>query len=264
MKLYSVLLLATAALIATPASARNIKPSTRLASKTITVGSFDELEAGHAHVIVTIGPATGKAKITAPQNLINELEVETSGGDLHIKYPSELKIKGNTRTTVEITAPSLKEIKSKLSAKVEVRGDLATTGDLDLKASTSGTILLGNASTKGNCELKASTSGTISAQDLKAANEAELSATTSGNVKIGILNSKTVDADASTNGGILVKDGSTKTAEFKASTNGSIKASGLRADSGSAKASTSGLIECNVADMQNLKKSTGGSISNNR
>ena len=130
MKLYTFLLLA-AAMVAPTASARKIIPSNKLVTKTVSVSSFDELDAGWAHVIVNIGPATGKAKITAPDNLIDELILDNSGSELTIKYPRDINIKGDFRTTVELTVPSLKEIDARLSSKVEVRGNLETAGDLD-------------------------------------------------------------------------------------------------------------------------------------
>lgn len=184
MKLYTFLLLA-AAMVAPTASARNITPSNKLVTKTVSVSSFDELDAGWAHVIVNIGPATGNAKITAPDNLIDELILDNSGSELTIKYPRNINIKGDFRTTVELTVPSLKEIDARLSSKVEVRGNLETAGDLDLTARTSATILLGKASAGEECELDATTSSKISVQELKAGAKTDIKTTTSASVKIG-------------------------------------------------------------------------------
>ena len=262
MKLYTFLLLA-AAMVAPTASARNITPSNKLVTKTVSVSSFDELDAGWAHVIVNIGPATGNAKITAPDNLIDELILDNSGSELTIKYPRNINIKGDFRTTVELTVPSLKEIDARLSSKVEVRGNLETAGDLDLTARTSATILLGKASAGEECELDATTSSKISVQELKAGAKTDIKTTTSASVKIGKLTCGVVEATATTSSHSLVKDGTAQYGEFKATTSGSIDAAGLRINSGKADPTTSGSIKSKIQDLVSMTKSTGGSISNN-
>lgn len=124
MKILPAILIAAVASL--PACARGITPSSNIVTKTVAIGNFDEIEVSRADLIVHIGTPTGTAKISAPDNLINELHVGTKGDELNIRFPNNFNIKGNPRTTVEITVGSLKEIDAALSSKVEVRGVLST------------------------------------------------------------------------------------------------------------------------------------------
>ena len=261
MKILSALLIAAVAYL--PACARTVTPSSNIVTKTVSVGSFDEIDVSRVNLIVHVGHPTGSAKISAPDNLIEELKVSSHGGELDIHFPKNFNIKGNAKTTVEITFNTLKEIDASLSSKVEVRGALATTGDLDLAASTSAVILLGKA-TAGSCDMDASTSGSISIQQLTAGSKADVEVSTSGAVKIKTVQCGRFSADASTSGSVSVKGGRAENAEFEANTSGSINTAAMTADKGKAEASTGGYIKCNIAHPSNISTSTGGSINNNK
>lgn len=260
MKFLSTLLIAAVATI--PTLARTVTPSSTMTSKTVSVGSFNEIDVSRVKLIVFIGTCNGTVKVNAPDNLINELKIKNSGGELKINFPDNFNIKGNPRTTVEVTVGTLKEIDAALSANVEVRGNLSTNGNLDLSASTSARILIGKANA-ASCDIEGSTSGVISIQELKTSGKTDIENSTSSSTKIAYLQCKNLDAEVHTSGSIVIKAGKAQFAEFEASTSGSIKAADMSVDSGIAEAGTSGSIKCNIANATRISTSTGGNVTNN-
>lgn len=257
--LYSLAILAMATLPA--CASQTLKPSSNIVTKTVSISSFDEIDVSRANVIVRIGTPDGTAKISAPDNIIDKLNIECRKGELTIGYPSKYNINGNVRTTVEVTAASLSELDASLSSKVEVRGVIDTTDKLDLQAGTSATILLGKVSA-AKCDIESTTSGTVSIQQLTTSGKTEISVTTSADAKIGNLSCRMLEATATTSGDIELKGGKTDRAEYTANTSGSINASALTATTGEAFANTSGSIRCNIKNPTGLTSNTGGSIKN--
>lgn len=257
--LYALTILAVATLPA--CASKTLRPSSNIVTKTVSISSFDEIDVSRANVIVRIGTPDGTAKISAPDNIIDKLNVECRKGELTIGYPSKYNINGNVRTTVEVTAASLSEIDASLSSKVEVRGVIESTDKLDLQAGTSATILLGKVSA-AQCDIEASTSGTVSIQQLTTSGKTEITVTTSAKAKIGDLTCRKLEATSTTSGDVEVKGGNASVAEYTATTSGSIDASALTASTGEATANTSGSIRCNIKNPTGISSNTGGSVKN--
>ena len=264
MKIASKLIVAVAALAMLPvvkACASSIVPSSNLITKTVSVGNFDEIDAAQVKVIVRVGNPTGTAKITAPDNIIEKLKISNSGNELKIGFQKNFNIKGSSKTTVEITVPTLKEIEANLSAKIEIRGQLNTSGKLELCAGTSGTILMGKA-TASSVDMEVGTSGTISIQQLSATGTAECEASTSGAIKINKLACSKIKAEANTSGAVSVSGGHADEADLEANTSGAINVSPMNIETGKAEANTGGSVKCNIRDISKIITNTGGRIRN--
>lgn len=260
MKILSAIIIAAVA--AMPACARTVTPSSNIVSKTVSVGSFDEIDVSRVNLVVHIGNPTGSAKISAPDNLIEELQVKTSDGELDIRFPKNFNFKGDSKTTVEVTVGSLKEIDASLSSKVEIRGALVVSEDIDLSASTSARILLGKVSAS-DCDIEASTSGSVSVQQLKVSGKADVHVSTSASAKIGLLQGGQFKAEANTSGSVTVNGGSADKVDFKANTSGTVNAVAMKAETGKAEANTGSQVKCNIACPTSISSNTGGRVKNN-
>lgn len=260
MKILSAIIIAAVA--AMPASARTVTPSSNIVSKTVAVGSFDEIDVSRVNLIVHIGNATGSAKVSGPDNIIEELQVNTRGGELEIGFPKNFNVKGDTQTTVEITVSTLKEIDASLSSKVEIRGALVASDDLDLCASTSARILVGKASAT-DCDIEVSTSGTVSIQQLTVNGKTDIGVCTSASAKIASLQSKQLKAEANTSGSVTVSGGRVEKGDFEANTSGSVNVAGVSVETGKADANTGGQVKCYITRPTSISSNTGGRVKNN-
>ena len=242
-------------------SNQTVTPSRNIVTRSVNIGTaIDEIEVSRVKLIVNIGQPDGMAKVSAPDNLIDQLKFDTDGDELKIRFPS-INIKGDARTTVELTVADISEIDASLSAAVTVNGNVRANGKLELSASTSATVSAGTVSA-ATCDIEASTSGCVTVQNLTVNGKTEIEASTSGSAKIGNLTSGSAEAEANTSGTIAANVVSARSAELEANTSGSIDFKGAAVPTGSAKASTSGSIRCKIASPTSLRSSTGGSVSN--
>ncbi len=243
-------------------SNQTVTPSRNIVTRNVNIGTaIDEIEVSRVKLIVNIGQPDGTAKVSAPDNLIDQLKFDTDGDELKIRFPSNLNIKGDAHTTVELTVADISEIDAALSAAVTVNGNVRANGKLELSASTSATVSAGIVRA-ATCDIEASTSGCVTVQNLTVNGKTEIEASTSGSAKIGNLTSGSAEAEANTSGTIAANVVSARSAELEANTSGSIDFKGAAVPTGSAKASTSGSIRCKITSPTSLRSSTGGSVSN--
>lgn len=257
-----ILSLSLCALLCTPACARHITPSSNTASRTENIGSFSSIEASRVKVIYTVGEATGRAEISAPENLMQYVIVRVNDGKLKVKLDNDVELRNfnSDRITITVSGPAVEEIDAKLSATVEVNGKLDVR-EFSAETSTSGSIVLGDVKTRRDCTFESSTSGSVSARNVQCGDKAEFDASTSGTVSVTNLTAQTIEAEASTSGTVSINGGSANSADYEAQTSGTISAAALTAARGKASASTSGTVDCRITNAT-IHNSTGGQVTN--
>ncbi|MCM1068031.1 MAG: DUF2807 domain-containing protein [Muribaculaceae bacterium] len=211
-------------------------------SRTITVGNFDEIDAHIVDVEVSVGAATGTARLEAPEDLMKRIEVSCKHGVLKVRIPEVSNTKGiKGKAKLYVSAPFVEEVDACVGSKVSFDKEFTVTGDVELDASTGASIYMPGITTDGKCELSTSTAG---------------------NIHIVKLTAGKLECDASTGSGIKVDGGTAASASLEASTGAGINCPGLVAQRGKAEASTGSGIICNFATAVKLEQSTGGSITN--
>ncbi len=241
----------------------SVTPSNKLSTREISVASFHEINADFAKVEVTVGPATGKATLIAPDNIIDDVKVSVSNGKLKITLKKESNIKHRKALdiTLRVSAPYIDEVEAAVSARVEFSGAMTVPGKASYEADTSASILFKNLTVQGACEMDADTSGSIRAASLTVAGTTDLDADTSGSISIDTLSTTTLKAHADTSASVKVNAGKAESGVFKADTSGSVDVAGVQVDSASASADTAGSIKCNVKNLTS-RHDTGGSVKN--
>lgn len=269
--------------IASQLSQKEITASATLVNKEISIRTFNKIDVSLGNVNVTVGQPTGSLKISAPDNLMQYIEISSQGSTLKICRKDNVNIHfahHSKPVTITVSTPLLTEIDASLSAHVNVTGqnsadeiDLdATTSasitfenivseSLDAEASTSGSIKIANAMINGNADIEVSTSGSVTIENANISGKTDIESSTSGNTKIAMLKTDRLKADASTSSSVKAA-GTARKVNLTGSTSGSISCGDLKAETGDASASTGGHVSCNIKSPGEISSSLGGSVKN--
>lgn len=264
---------------------KEITLSSNAITKEINVRAFKKLNVSLGNVTVVAGEPTDILTVSAPDNVMEYIEIKSSGSTLSIGRKDNINIrysKNSKPINITVSASMLSAIDVSLSSTVTVQGkvmgedidmDAATSGtitigeievkDLDATVSTSGSIKIADANIQGKADITTSTSGSVKIENANVTAKAELESSTSGSVNIGMLKTNKLTADASTSGSIKISGGTAQYADLEASTSGSISCSKLSAATGEASASTGGSISCDIKSVE-ITKSLGGSVKNHK
>lgn len=256
-------LLAVTVLSLCSAAARSgrITPSSKIITKTVSVGNFNEIDASMVNVVYNVGRATGKVSVSAPDNVMPYVTVVTDGDELECKIRSGVQFKGKPNVTVTVTAPAVRSFSAELSSAIKVNGAVSVS-TLGVDAETSASIRFQNdVNVTGKAEIDAETSASVVFGNLKA-DRAEIDSETSASVKVESINTAFLSADAETSGSISVKGGKVTTGKYSADTSGSVRIEALTRNA-DCSADTAGSVKC---DAESMTKSTdtGGSVRNLR
>jgi hypothetical protein len=150
-------------------------------------GTFNEIHThGSFNLEVTDG-ASNSVTVEAQQNLQQYIEVENTGGELHIRNKKGYNIQPDREIIIYVTAPSLKGIYLSGSGNIKSTNQLNGSDKFDIKSSGSGNITIdietadlktsiagsGNITLKGktsDLDGKIAGSGNIRAKDLQSSN----------------------------------------------------------------------------------------------
>lgn len=220
-------LLAVALTIAVIWSAQSQNLETR------SLSSFSKISVHQGITAILTKGNAETAKVETSGVDVSEVLTEVSGGALRIA------MKGNNyrnqNVTVYVTFKSLNDLKATSSGSIEVKDFFAVSGDLDVSASSSGSVML-----------KAS------------AEEADLDVSSSGNIQIE-LKAKSIEAGLSSSGDIEIS-GSCDELEVDASSAGDFDGYDLEAKNADLEASSGSTIEVTVLESLDAEASSGASI----
>ncbi len=203
--------------------------------RTVT-GDFDEIEVSQAIDAEVIKSDVEKVVISAPENIIDEVLVDNSSGELHIHYKPGIRVMNSHNVSAKIYSRDFSKLNANSAAKItikdkfvqdkmkiEVSSSAAVSGDLeandfdisidssgsfdgkiwavdlDLDASSAASIDLSGKSK--NAELNASSGSSISAKDLIVQN---LKAESSSGASIDVTASSSIQGEASSGGSLNV------------------------------------------------------------
>lgn len=258
---------------------KTITASKKYETKNITASEFNAISTSSSvNVIYTQATGEPSVEIYAPDNVIDYITVEVKGKTLVVGMTKNIRIKGQHKKEIHVSAPAVDNLKASSSGDIILKNGLTATGKISMKASSSGdikgndsiscTTLTLSASSSGNIELKNISCTDLSAQasssgDIYLSGKCEnatYKVSSSGDIKAKNLKAVNVKAETSSSGDIDLS-GECENATYKASSSGDIKAKNLKAVNVKAETNSSGDISCHVSDKLIGKASSGGEIS---
>lgn len=209
--------------------------------KNIAIADFDEIETAIVSIELVDGMAADEARLEAPEDMIDRIEVRVDDGTLKVGFKNKLKSNSNVNGSPRLIVASrpIKSIEASTAAVVKA-AILPTVDELEIEASTAATVAIDSVSAK-KLEFDAQTAATISVANISASR---------------------LKGEASTGATLKIKSGTTGFAEFTGSTGASLLAKGVKANSGKASASTGASVRCSIKNAT-VSSNTGGSVSNN-
>lgn len=236
---------------------KTITPSDYMMTQEMIIGDFDEIETSRVNIEYTVG-TPGKAILTAPDNVINDVVVKTVDGELKVYIDNKSDYKGNTKATLTVSSSRLKDIDATLSSNVNINSPIVINDEFDVYAATSANVRIDSVSC-GDAKLVSKTSASIQIASLNCYREASMKTSTSADLGVVVLTSAEIEAESSTSSSITVTSGKTGLIDLDATTSSDIK---MFADytGGKADASTSGNIILATDKLTNRATSTHGRI----
>ena len=198
-------------------------------------GDFDEIEVSQAIVAEIIKSDVEKVVISAPENIIDEILVDISGGKLHIHYRKGIRVMNNHNVSAKIYAKDFSKIEANSAAGITVK-DKFVQDKMNIDVSSAGAVT-------GNLE----------------ANDFEISAGSSSGFT-GKIWAVDLDIEASS-GASIDLSGKAKKAEVSSSSGSSISAKDFVADNLRVDASSGASIDISAASSISAEASSGGSVS---
>lgn len=205
---------------------------------------------------------SGERKITVSTNLQDDLllEINVDGeGKMNIGYKDKVMMVDKTvKTIVTISGYDVRDFEATSGANIDIEGRYTLRGELDLDASSGGTINLSSGQVD-YIEAVASSSADIILGQVTV-NKIEMDASSGADIRVQNLVAESVSAIASSGADILLA-GKTKRVDFNASSGADIKANALSAVEGSVEATSGADVKCRVRKLTQTSDS-GGDIVN--
>lgn len=198
-------------------------------------GDFDEIEVSQAIKAEIIKSDVEKVVISAPENIIDEILVDISGGKLYIHYRKGIRVMNNHNISAKIYAKDFSKIEANSAAGITVK-DKFVQDKMSIDVSSAGAVT-------GNLE----------------ANDFEISAGSSSGFT-GKIWAVDLDIDASS-GASIDLSGKAKKAEVSSSSGSSISAKDFVADNLKVDASSGASIDISASSSIYAEASSGGSVS---
>jgi len=197
-------------------------------------GDFNEIEVSQAIEAEIIKSDVERVVISAPANIIDEVLVDNSGGELHIHYKTGVRVMNTNNVKAKIYAKDFKKLEANSAGIIIVR-DQFTQEKTDVEISSAAHI-----------------SGKLEANDLDI--DAGSSATFKGQIWAVNLN-----IEASSAADVTIS-GKTKNANLTSSSGSGISAKDVVAENVKAEASSGASVEIGVSSKFEGHASSGGSV----
>lgn len=196
--------------------------------------SFDEIKVSQSISAEIVKSNEEKVVVTAPDDIIDEILVESVNGKLVVKFKPNLNISAKN-VAVKIFAKDFSRIEANSSADLKIK-DHFVQDKTDIKVSSSGSIS-GNLEAN-NMSIDVSSSGTFSGQIWAVDLTSEVSSSGDANLS-----------------------GKTKNAKFDVSSSGTINAQKVIAENAIINASSSGDASLSVSNQLMASASSSGDIN---
>lgn len=209
-------------------------------TKTIAISDFDEIETSIVSIELVDGMASGEARLEAPQEMMDKIEVRVDDGTLKVGFKNKVNSnsKKNGAPRLFVACRPIKSIEASTAAVVKAT-TLPTVDELEIEASTAATVAIDSINAR-KIELEAETAATLSIANVTAVR---------------------LKGEASTGATLKIKSGKASFAEFSGSTGASLLAKGVKANAGKASASTGATVRTSIKNAT-VSSDTGGCLNN--
>ena len=120
---------------------KTITASKKYETKNITTSEFNAISTSSSvNVIYTQATGEPSVEIYAPDNVIDYISVEVKGKTLVVGMTKNIRIKGQHKKEVHVSAPAVDNLKASSSGDIILKNGLTATGKIGMKASSSGDI----------------------------------------------------------------------------------------------------------------------------
>lgn len=163
-------------------SPKRVRPAGDITQKTQQVASFESITVSSGIQLVLTQGEQQDIVIEAYENLHELMVVSVKKGVLHLGFDDGVSINGDHKTTVRLSAPTIKRIAGSGGARIEIKdgleadtftfaisGGCEIVGDIscrDLTLSVSGGGRMTLSGSADNCTLNASGGGSVKAEQL--------------------------------------------------------------------------------------------------
>lgn len=199
--------------------------------------AFDQIQVSTGIDAEVIKSDVEKVIIFAPDNIIDDVEVQNAGGKLHIRMKPGLRLN--------------------LSGNLNVKAKIFAKDFNSIKATSSGSITVNDKFIQEKMAVSVSSSGSING-DFEA-NDFSVAASSSGDYS-GKIWAISLNAEVSSSGEIDLK-GKAKHAVMQVSSSGEINASELVAETATLQASSSGSVDLAVSRQLMASASSSGDVT---
>ena len=272
-----LLLLTIVAGVVCTSCGRVVRPSDNVVSHNFTLADFDEIDAAVVNVQYSVG-TPGSATLTAPDNIIDLIEVRVDKGELEVALKDNVRISGRVDATLTVSSTSLREVDCAAGAVVTVGTPIMLNSDFDANVSSGAKLHIASLSCKGidvevssaaevvidSCfgakfEGEAAAAGNMAVRNLSIEGAISLETSSAGKIDIDSAVCRRLAIEASSVGYAIVSRGDVGTVSIEASSASSVKV-GATFDGGSAEASSGASVHVDTAKLTRTESSSGGSI----
>lgn len=255
----STLICGAALMISVSASGKTITASKNYVTKPVKTEQFSAIATtSSVNVKYSQSPVT-KIEIYAPDNIIDYVDVRVSGNTLTVGYKSGSKIyiRGNNKTEVRVSAPSVTQFNTQSSGDIDIVTTLNAKGEVILRTGSSGDIEAGDIICN-TLNAKTGSSGDIEVASVKCV-AIDAMTGSSGDIELKNVSAKTVNASTASSGDIKIS-GTCDVAELTTKSSGDIEARNLKAVNVKASTLSSGDISCYATGNRDIRKNSLGDI----
>lgn len=241
-----------------------IKPSKELTTKVYSItDKYDEIEVNRGvKVVYQVVAGTPSAEVTAPDNLIDHVEVSVRKGTLVITIEEGVQISGSLNTTVTVSGPAIKEYSVSSAGQIFVESAINVSGKIDLDASSAGRIEFFKEIKAKEVSIEASSASKIITASI-VSDDVEIEASSAANVSINKVKGAKCEVETSSASSVSIEGCELGKLDASASSASKISVSG-KAYNATLDASSGASVGGNDLTVKNgavKRKSSGGRVT---
>lgn len=246
----AVLAIILAAMPAAAATRINVTPSKNYVSRVVSCPDFTKLVTNTTiDIEYSVGPKS--VKLYAPDNLIDYIQVTSSGNTLAVNWKSgvNLSINGSYTAKMIVSAPSVTDFLINSTGDITIKSPLqGGSADYSFITNSTGDIAIQSVKTSGiEIKLVSNSTGDITAGRLQAGN-VHLTANSTGDVRASSVNGRQYAVlHTNSTGDVIVGNVMTENAMIASSSTGDVKIENLSADEAKIQSRSTGDVR--VSDM---------------
>lgn len=244
MKKLSIILAVTLVVISAGVAyaINRVTPSKKMSQRTVSVERFHELDVNSAIEVTYVQTTDNNhtLEISAPDNVIDLVQVKVNSGELSIGFSRSVSFNGSANVKVKIKAPLIAEVSLHGASIFKSTGINIPGHDFEADVTGASKLIINNLN----------------------AISAEFDASGASFVKVKKIKARKIEADAS-GASTMGFEGSCNSAEFEASGASTINASNLKAISGEIDAKGASTVSANIQNAYSID-SNGASTVNNK